>query len=461
MGSTRKSLFYFFAGVYIIFCPLLLLYTLGFFSDAARPAGSEAGVYLDSLPQGASVFLENSRFIKTTPTTLEPLLAGNYTLTLKLKNYHDLRYQFHLNKQQRISISHALFSPRQRVARRLIKKPFEDLIPLYGSDYFLLREGEFIEDYFIYNWETQDIRPLMAKKILPWGTKVLGVFTVRGSAAVVLRCSALGLVKYAFALPQHDSIIFRDITDLVGQDEPQRISWDPADASQLFLFNDGHINRLDMNENALYENFLEEVRGLGVFNRHVYVVTDINSLKRYDYHKEDLKILINDPLQGNFIFKSKGFFAIEPLFKNYMMFIGQSGDLALNEVPYRFVESGVKGVVFHPPSRRLLFWQDEKIGMIDMSKEEFGFKEALTVTWLFQGARELNQLFWVYDGSHVLGKDQDQVFLFELNSKGLTRLFPVVTTKALTSIYYTDKAGMLYYLEPKTGNLVCTKILFE
>jgi len=461
MGSSRKSLFYFFAIIYIVFCPLLLLYTLGFFSEVARPSDKTAGVYLDSLPHGASVFLERSRFETTTPTTLEPLLPGEYTVTLRLKDYNDLRYRINILKQQRLSISHALFTPRKLRANRLIDKSFEDLIPLSAGDCFLLREGPNIEDYFVYNWKTKKLQPLMSGKVLPWGTKVLQVFTVTGSSAIVLECNALGVNKYVFAQPKQDDVIFRDITGLVGEDKPQHISWDPDDTSQLFLFNQDHANRLDMTAGVLYENFLEGVRGLGVFGKHVYIVTDINNLKRYDYPKEDLKVLINDPLQGNFIFKNEGFFTIEPLFKDIMMFRGQKGDLALSEVPYRFIESGVKGAAFHAPSRRLLFWQNEKFGMIDMGKEEFGFKEALRVMWLFQGGKELDQLFWVYDGSHVLCKDEDRVFLFEVNSRGLTRIFTVVMTESLTSIYYSEEAGMLYYLEPKTGNLLSTKIIFD
>ncbi len=142
------------------------------------------------------------------------------------------------------------------------------------------------------------------------------------------------------------------------------------------------------------------------------------------------------------------------------MFFGEDkGELSLNKAPHRFVRGGAKGALFDHRSRKLLFWQNDKIGMINLGGQTSGFDKTVSANWFFKGAKDIGQSFWVYDASHVLTRDRDKIFLLDLNVTNLSRLQPITLVKSLTSVYYSEAMGVLYYLEPKTGNLLNMQII--
>jgi PEGA domain len=459
MKANRKPIFYALSGFYLVVCPLLILYSFGFFSDVAEPSAKTASLYLETLPEGASIFFNSSHFTHNTPTTLEPLRPGSYRVDLVNEGYGTISYALNFASGQQSAISKALFVPKALVAKRLIKKNFQDLIPLPSGDSFILREGDGLSDYFIYNLKDQSLRPLTKGNPLPTAAKVLKVFTSPGSSSFFMSCNAFGVRKYIFLNPDKESILVQEISALVPA-EPYSVLWDPSDIDTLFVFVDDYIDKIDLKEKVRHERYFENVRGFGIYQKHVYILTDINNVEKYDYPKENLKTVLNDPVLGNFIFGTEGYFRIEPLLKDTVMFFGEKkGELSLSKVPHRFVRGAVKGTLFNEHHRKLLFWQDNQIGMINLDSQVSGFDKTLSVNWFFKGAKEIKQGFWVYDTSHVLARDRDQVFLFDLNNANLARLVPIALVKSLTSVYYDEGTGVLYYLEPSSGNLLLMQII--
>src|SRR3989339_88687 len=88
MPLIRKILFWIFTAVYAVLCPLLILYSLGYAYSPIRGEWARTGVLkLSTLPHGAEIFLEKSRFTHQTPAAIEELLPGDYTITLRKKGY--------------------------------------------------------------------------------------------------------------------------------------------------------------------------------------------------------------------------------------------------------------------------------------------------------------------------------------------------------------------------------------
>ena len=65
MILLRKILFYICIVLYLIFCPMIILYALGY---SFKPQSSQGGIvktgiiFLSTTPPGADVFLNNRRF---------------------------------------------------------------------------------------------------------------------------------------------------------------------------------------------------------------------------------------------------------------------------------------------------------------------------------------------------------------------------------------------------------------
>tara|TARA_B100000315_G_C14581017_1_gene590462 strand:+ start:1102 stop:2466 length:1365 start_codon:yes stop_codon:yes gene_type:complete len=453
MKILNKSGLYSFVALYAIICPLIILHTFGYFTT------NYSSLYIETRPPGASIYLGNSLFKESSPTTLEELLPGYYFMQLKLKDHQLAYYRIWLAQAEDKALDKVLFLPDKPIAKKLSDRVFENLTTFFVDDLFIVNEGPNIRDYFFYNWRYDKLMPFISEGIVPWGSKVLSIFSVRGSEAILVKCDALGVKKYIFLKPLSDSVLVKDITDLVTGD-PSRIEWDPKDLSQLFSFQDNFINRIDLNSGRNSPRYFEDAIGYGAYKRGVLVVKEIKTVKVYDFEKNKVIDLINDPLQGRFLFSEGGYFKVRPLFGNVILFLGlKKGSLSLNKAPYRFVEEGVKDFIFDYQLRRILLWQDDKVGIIDLGAERLGVSQTPKVIWVFKGANKIEQAFFVYQGSHIIIRDDNEVFLFELNYASLERLNPIVRVKEGSSILYSEETGLLYYLDPMTNKLISYPII--
>ena len=87
MIILRRILFFIFFTTYLVVCPFLIFYALGYI---VKPGPELSLAYtglisIQTIPKGASVFLEGSRYSKKTPTTMMELLPGSYHLKVALK----------------------------------------------------------------------------------------------------------------------------------------------------------------------------------------------------------------------------------------------------------------------------------------------------------------------------------------------------------------------------------------
>lgn len=93
ISFLRKFLFYVFALIYMVLCPVLVLYSIGYILrpgtiDQLAKTGS---IHLSSVPSGATVYLKNRRYNEKTPTTVQGLLPGDYDVKVSLKGYQSWR----------------------------------------------------------------------------------------------------------------------------------------------------------------------------------------------------------------------------------------------------------------------------------------------------------------------------------------------------------------------------------
>jgi hypothetical protein len=88
-----------------------------------------------------------------------------------------------------------------------------------------------------------------------------------------------------------------------------------------------------------------------------------------------------------------------------------------------------------------LQWTTHKIGLWDKNQKN--------TQWIFEDGRDIQQAFWANNSNTVLFRDGTKVFLLDKMSVGQTRLQKIVDVYNDTSIYYSEKTGQLYYIDPK------------
>ncbi|MDD5538585.1 MAG: hypothetical protein PHF12_06445, partial [Candidatus Omnitrophica bacterium] len=73
--------------------------------------------------------------------------------------------------------------------------------------------------------------------------------------------------------------------------------------------------------------------------------------------------------------------------------------------------------------------------------------------------RNIQQCLWIYEGSHILFRDANKVFLAELMPQGPPHIEFLVQVKNNTDIFYSEDTGTIYYLDAKIEGLQALNIL--
>lgn len=87
-SKLRLVIFLIFLFVFLISAPLVVLYTAGYRFDVSAGAVVHTGVLsIDSVPKGATVYLDGEAQTDRTPSLLDNILPGEHTIKLQKENY--------------------------------------------------------------------------------------------------------------------------------------------------------------------------------------------------------------------------------------------------------------------------------------------------------------------------------------------------------------------------------------
>ncbi|MDD3297216.1 MAG: PEGA domain-containing protein [Candidatus Omnitrophica bacterium] len=462
MLFLRKILFYVFGLFYIILCPLIILYAFGFiFSPSSGGIIKTGLMYISTAPSGAVIFLSNRRYTKKTPAVLQNMLPGTYKLKITLDGRNPWERPVKVKPNQATVLDKILLIPQAWRQERLTLDFFEDLVPVSSDRFFILARSSRLDDYFVYDWRQERLLPLLGVHSQFQPAKVVSFFSVPQSPGLAACVSLYGEKKFLWLELKNGEVSLDDITVLFPEN-PARVEWDASNLNELFAFQGDYLNRLDIENKAVYPKYIERLKGFGVFNRSLYILRDINTLERMNYDKGSSEILLEDPILGKFLFGGKDTYQIKPLSDDIIAFLGSRGQLLSNRLPHRFIDKGVLGTAYDEPSKRLLFWQKDRVGFIDFSAEKTtgaNFEKGPSVSWIYEGGKNISQAFWVYGGAYALLKDNEDIILLELETGPKPYRHNIIKVKKKTAVYYSDDTGKLYYLEPERGKLYFIEIV--
>ncbi|MBI4394675.1 MAG: PEGA domain-containing protein [Candidatus Omnitrophica bacterium] len=464
MLVLRRIFFYLFIVIYLVFCPLIIFYALGYIYEPGNEPGlvKSGLIYLSTAPPNATVYLGNRRYRWRTPTVLPSLIPGDYPVKLVLKKHKPWSEVLPVEKGKATVLERILLEPEERKTEVLFANGFDNITPIQGSRFFLVTKTSRLADAFLFDWKDEKLRPIFHKNSSFGGMKISSYASVPESSALLIQTDSANGRKFFWASLKGKEVQIEDLTDLFLE-TPERIEWDPGYKKYLFAFQNGHLNRIDLISHSLAPQFLERLIGYGLFERKIYALRDNFTFEQLDFEGRKEKTLLQDPLLGKSLFGENEFYQIKIFSDDIIFFLGKNGELLANRLPYRFVSHGILGMEFYQKDKRLLVWASDAIGIIDFSKERAGeenvFETGPKVVWLFKQGEKIEQAFWVYEGSHILFRDKNKVFLLELETYGKPHLYELAKVKDKSSVFYSEEAGKLYYLDASTGNLSYLEVL--
>lgn len=418
-------------------------------------------LYLSSIPPQANVYLGKSRYAQKTPATIRDLLPGDYFVKLALKGYKPWQNTLTIKAGKATAFERILLIPQVWRKRELSAGGFRFLMPLSGTDLIILAKSPKLEDYYVYNCQTERALSLLGFDPGLKDSRVLTQFSVEDSQQFIIGIELRGKKRFLLFRIKEERIEKEDITDLIYE-QPLDIIWDPGDNRYLFLLHKQKINRLDVENRTVYPNYAKDLKGYGLDNKRLYILDKNYALLKSKSEKNDMEPVKVDLILRKLLSAEKGILQIKILSEENFLFQSSEGELLINLAPYLLSEDLILGTQSFRKGKSLLFWSRNRIGVINYLKEDGGIAHRqINLQWLYAKGAKISQCFLAYEDSHIIFRDKDQVFLAELGEDNLQYLETIVRLKDGTSFYYNEDAGNIYFIEPSGGKFCAIKIVPE
>lgn len=461
MQLLRKILFLIFAAIYIILCPLMIMYALGYLYKPWAESGlvRTGLIYISTAPEGAAVYLNNRRFTARTPTVLRDLLPGKYSVKLALKGYASWSETVPVEAEKATVLDSILLLPEKWPYQLVLDHGFRDIIPFADSGFFLVKASDKLLDFFVCGHSGDKGLRIVSPYSSFAEEKVISCFApAKEASSTIVVTASPGGERYVWAGIGGGKVRVKDITSLFGS-APERIEWRRDNEKYIFAMNKGRVDRIDIADEAAYPGYLDGVRGFGVSDNSIYVLGEDNVLVKAGYDKKDKRIISDDPIFTAELASLEGVVRIFPLSENVALLLDGKGKLIANRPPYKMAESGVRGVEYCPEKERLLFWRKEAVTVVDLSGALADDEEGAPEPDRVYAGRNIEQVFWAYQGSHLIIRDGNNVSLLELETFGGARSRWILETKPASAVFYAERTGRLYYLDRTNGKLMSIDIV--
>ncbi len=475
MILLRKVFFYLFAVVYLILCPIVILYALGYiWAPRSDQQIVKTGlIYLKTLPRDATTHIRNRVVAQKTPVMLNDLRTGEYDLHVSRKNYRPLKMKVNVEAGRAKVLDRVLLIPQTFQVARLLEDSIGNWIVVSGTPYFLLFTGKDLKSVAVYDWKGKEARKLFLPGEAYADAVVLETRICQGSSFVVFRVQKGTEEKVlGVSLAKKDSKL-TDLTPYLAAEALANSFWEADKSSYLFMNQKPHLfqlrnttlSMLNLKGMVFQPNWLAGIQGAGLYEDFVYAL-ELAAVYRVDYSKRiPVKELVDKIEFLRTLFLPDCTYRIEFLSDKLALFISDRGQLLTNRLPYLLIEHGVRGYDFFAKKEWLLLWTQNALGTINFSeaardREKF-FERGEKIDWVYSRGRNIEKAFWVYEGSHLLFLDQGWVYLQDLAQKGSAEPEKIIQVKPESGIFYDEDSGRLFYLGAADSQLSSIPILPE
>ena len=463
MVTLRRAVFYLFLVLYLVICPLTVLYAFGY-SLQSGPSGRlvRTGlISISSTPSGADVYLGRRRFTQRTPATIRGLLPGAYDVRLALKGHRSWEASVPVEEERATVLERALLLPVPLPAQVHLAEPFTQVIPVPGHRAMVLARGPQLQDLVVYDWRAERVWPLDMPDPALSAARLVAPTAMRDSAWLLLQARSAAGDHWLWCEPGRGREAVEDLTALFIR-RPLATAWDGRGGRYVFAVANGQVDRVDSMSKQVTPRWLEGVEGVGVLGRWVYVLHDDGRLVRTDRDGKSVELLARMTLPNDQVFGAREPWQVHALTPETVLLQGPRGELFSAGAADALAEQGILGVDWDPRHQRALVWERERLGIISLTSADATKDTALSspaIQWVFERATGIEQAAWVDDGAYILVRDDHRVFLLEPGPATAPRLHDVVMAARNTNVTYAEDSGRVYYLDQASGYLSSMEIV--
>lgn len=286
----RKIIFYVFALIYLIICPLIVGRMLGFIINPQTYRLEKTGlVYVSTNPPDATVYIDGRVSHQSTPTVLRDLPPGKHFIRIELSNYNDWERNIPVVAKKATVLANILLIPQEWPIKSISNQPYEN-ITIAGDD-ILVASNPTLKDIAIFHTTqgfTEDFKEentyekttLFSKNSIYTDGSLARVFNAPKSPFILLEAAIKDKHKFLWVKLDENPPLIEDISDLFPE-IPTRIAWDNADNENIFAFYPHNVYRINIKDKAILplDRALPESLGLQTPNpQERFLINDNNDL---------------------------------------------------------------------------------------------------------------------------------------------------------------------------------------
>jgi len=431
----RRLIFYGFCLLFVIITPCILLYAQGYGFDWQKKTVIQTGaLYIKSQPKNATVLIDG-KIIEKTPCLIKHLKPNQYTITVKLNDYHSWQKTLKIDSNLVTEAREILLTPQS---------PILELLPILPSNRFKLSDNsqQIISwqknqpdtiDYFDFNQYQQ--------KQFKTANATIDQFNWSPDDKKIL-------------IQQKDTWFLIDLTNqkttqLTSQNPNQSINkiiWHPSGNNKIFFLQGTTLFQQDLSSNTLVK-ISDNIFDFTIANNSLF------------YLKEPGYFLYSTNLTGENIKQ----LTIRPILQNNIkktnLVIGPNGQIALvadnllylykrDDRIFEIIQNDIHDAFFSPDGKKLLIMGSNEIWVIYLDKQtsqpqkEIGQKDLIV-----RLGQPILQVIWhPADSSHIIFTTQDAIKIAEIDNRDNINLSDFINAQN-PWIQYIAKTKKLYFTD--------------
>ena len=128
MLLLRKIVFYIFALIYLILCPLIVARMLGFVINPLTHRLVKTGlIYVSTNPPDATVYIDGRLSHQKTPTAIKDLTPGKHFIRIELSGYNDWEGYVPIVGKKATVLANTLLIPEEWPIKIISRQPYQTM----------------------------------------------------------------------------------------------------------------------------------------------------------------------------------------------------------------------------------------------------------------------------------------------------------------------------------------------
>ncbi|MDE2221514.1 MAG: PEGA domain-containing protein [Candidatus Omnitrophica bacterium] len=249
MPRLRKLVFYLFALIYLILCPLIVAHMLGFAVNPLTQRLVRTGlIFIATNPPDAAVYVDGRLSRSKTPAVLRDLTPGSHFIRIELNGYTDWERYIPV-EANKATVANALLIPQEWPIKVIAVKTYANIFRA-GQDTLIAANPLLADtDVISMGQETGPAPLLVANSIYAQG-RLTHLYYEPSSPFILLQAALKDKTKFLWVNLNGKPPVIEDISDLFPE-VPSSVEWDNTD-NNIFAIYPTRIYRINIHDKAIY-----------------------------------------------------------------------------------------------------------------------------------------------------------------------------------------------------------------